>query len=271
MTHDDSPRWATIPRDYTPPADLLAERIVLVTGAASGLGRALAQTCAGHGATVVLLDKDLRQLEAVYDAIEQAGHPQPALYPLNLEGVGPAEYLELASSLDREFGRLDVLVHNAAMLGVLSPMQHYDAELWARVLHVNINAPFLLNKTLLGLLQRSERGRILFISDRAGRRGRAFWGAYGVSKFAQEGMMETLAAELGSRHAVRTMSVDPGIVNTALRRQCYPGEDSQALPQPNEVAPALLYPLGAAGNTLHGARLSLQAEGSHDEHDTEHD
>lgn len=260
MSDDNNIREALIPRDYVPEADLLAGRTALVTGAAAGLGRALAEACAARGATVVLLDKDLKQLEAVYDAIETAGHPLPVLHPLNLEGVGPADYLELASALDREFGRLDVLIHNAAMLGELSPMHQYDPELWARTLHVNVNAPFLLNQALLGLLQRSDRGRILFVSDRAGRRGHAFWGAYGVSKFAQEGMMETLAAELGERSAVRTMSVDPGVMNTALRRQGYPGENSAALPRPEDVAPRLLYPLGPAGDALQGVRLGLARE-----------
>lgn len=260
MNQEQTPREIIIPRDYTPAADLLAERVVLVTGASAGLGRALAEACAASGATVILLDKDLKKLEAVYDTIESAGHPQPALYPMNLEGVGPAEYLELASTLDREFGRLDGLVHNAAMLGELSPMHQYDPELWARTLHVNINAPFLLNQALLALLQRSSRGRILFVSDRAGRRGRAFWGAYGVSKFGQEGMMETLADELGERSPVRVMSVDPGVVNTALRRQCFPGEDAEALPQPGQVAPCLLYALGRDADRLQGARLTLATE-----------
>lgn len=257
MTQDDTPVHFTVPQDYSPPADLLADRVVLITGAADGIGRALAETAARCGATVILLDKDLPKLEAVYDAIEGAGCPQPALYPMNLEGVGPAEFLELATTLDREFGRLDVLIHNAAMLGEQSPMHQYDHELWARVLHVNINAPFLLNQALLGLVQRSDRGRVLFISDQAGRRGRAFRGAYGVSKFAQEGMMETLAAELGNKRSVRTMSIDPGVVNTSLRRFCFPGENWQALAQPNDVAPRLLYPLGPDGDALHGARLSL--------------
>ncbi len=258
MNEETTPSEVIIPRDYTPADDLLTDRVVLVTGAADGLGRALAETCAARGATVVLLDKDLKKLEGVYDAIEQAGNPQPALYPMNLEGVGPAEYLELASALDREFGRLDILIHNAAMLGELSPMDQYDPELWARSLHVNVNAPFLLNQALLGLLRRSEHARVLFVSDRAGRRGRAFWGAYGVSKFAQEGMMETLAAELGPRSGVRVMSVDPGVVNTSMRRQCFPGEDAASLPQPEQVAPRLLYPLGADGDRLHGARLTLE-------------
>lgn len=257
MTEDNNTPEALIPQDYAPEADLLAGRTVLVTGAAAGLGRALAEACAARGATVVLLDKDIKQLEAVYDAIETAGHPLPVLHPLNLEGAGPADYLELASALDRELGRLDVLIHNAAMLGELSPMNQYDPELWARTLHVNVNAPFLLNQALLGLLQRSDRGRILFVSDRAGRRGHAFWGAYGVSKFAQEGMMETLAAELGERSPVRTISVDPGVMNTALRRQGYPGENSATLPHPEDVAPRLLYPLGPAGDALQGVRLSL--------------
>lgn len=254
----DSGDPLVVPRTFSPEADLLAGRIILVTGAASGIGRGIAEACAAAGATVVLLDKDLQRLEAVYDAIEAAGHPQPVLHPLNLEGAGPAEYLELASALDRDFGGLDGIVHNAAMLGELSPMDQYDPELWARTLHVNVNAPFLLNQATLALLRRSGRGRVLFVADQVGRQGAPFWGAYAVSKHAQEGMMATLAAELGTNSPVRTMSIDPGVVATTLRGQAYPGEDSTGLAQPAEVAPRLLYPLGPAGDDLQGARLRLE-------------
>ena len=258
MTQPTDPGNPLVPRTFTPESDLLGGRIILVTGAARGLGRGVAEACAAAGATVVLLDKDLQRLEAVYDAIEGAGHPQPVLHPLNLEGAGPAEYLELASALERDFGGLDGIVHNAAMLGELSPMDQYDPELWARTLHVNVNAPFLLNQATLALLRRSDRGRVLFVGDRVGREGTAFWGAYAVSKHAQEGMMTTLAAELGTTSSVRTMSIDPGVVATALRGQAYPGEDSAALAQPVDVAPRLLYPLGPAGDGLQGARLRLE-------------
>ena len=258
MTVNTPDKPAPLARDYAPPADLLAGRLVLITGAATGLGRGIAEAAAAASATLVLVDKDLRALEALHDRIEAAGHEQPILHPMNLEGAGPADHLELASELDRQFGRLDALVHNAAMLGELSPMEQYDAELWARTLHVNVNAPFLLNQALLPLLRRSDAGRILFVADRTGRRGHAFWGAYGVSKFAQEGMMETLADELGELAALRVMSIDPGPVNSALRRQAYPGEDCEALPQPDAVGPALLRPLGPDGARWQGARLSLE-------------
>lgn len=240
-----------------PSADHQLEgRVILVTGAAQGLGRALSQACARAGATVVMVDKQLKALESLYDEIIAQGWPEPVIHPMNFEGVGPAEFLELATGIDQHFGRLDGLVHNAAFLGELSPMSQFDPELWARVLHTNVNAPFLLNQTCLPLLQRSEDARLIFVSDAVGRQGKAFWGAYAASKAAVENMMETLALELG-KGPVRVMSVDPGPMATAMRRHAYPAEDPESLPQPEAIAAWLVYLLGADGAALHGCRTRV--------------
>ena len=142
-------------KDYQPTPDLLQDRVILVTGAGSGIGRAVARRLAGHGATVILLDRAIRMLEQVYDEIEQAGGPRPAIYPMNLEGATPKDYADLAQVLDTEFGRLDGLLHNAALFEGLTPIFNYDIELWYRILQVNLNAPFLLTQAALGLLNRS--------------------------------------------------------------------------------------------------------------------
>ena len=247
---------ATVPLDYQPPPDSLAGRIVLVTGAANGIGRAVAAGCADAGATVILLDKNLKRLETLYDEITEAGAAEPVIHPMNLEGVGPAEFMELSTALHQQFGRLDALVHNAAMLGELAPLQHYDPELWARTLHVNINAPLLLTQVCLPLLARSDDARIIFTSDRTGRRGHAFWGAYGVANGALEIMMETLAAELGTDSSIRVNSFDPGPVNTAMRRQAYPAENPGTLRQAKDLVPCYLYMIGPTGAGLHGRRLA---------------
>lgn len=175
------------PDGYRPAADLLAGRVILVTGAGDGLGKAAALALAEHGATVVLLGRKVRPLERVYDAIEQAGGPQPAIYPLNLEGAAPQDYAELATRLADTLGRLDGLLHNAALLGTLTPMRLYDPETWGRVMQVNVNAPFLLTRACLDLLMQSDDASVVFSADRVGRRGRAYWGAYGVAKFAVGG------------------------------------------------------------------------------------
>ena len=158
-----------IPDDWQPRQDLLKERIILVTGAGNGIGAAVAQSYAQYGATVILLDKVTRNLEQVYDIIESASGVQPAIYPMNLEGASEKDYLDLAATIEREFGRLDGLLHNAAMLGALIPITHFEAELWYRILQVNLNAPFLMTHACLNLLQHSDDASILFSSDEVGR------------------------------------------------------------------------------------------------------
>lgn len=226
--------------DYAPPADALAGRRVLVTGAAAGLGAALARQAAAAGATVVLLDRDLRGLEAVYDAIAAAGQPQPALYPLDLLGASPDDHAELAERLEEALGGLEALVHAAAELGQPAPLAHYDVEQWMKTLQVNLNGPFLLTRACLPLLAAATRPRVLFVSDRAGREGQAYMGAYGVAKAGLEGLMQTLAAEQPAAGGIAVASVDPGAMYTGLRRSAYPGEVPDGLPAPEAVAPALL-------------------------------
>lgn len=254
---------ASVPLDYQAPDGALNDRVILITGAANGLGRAAAAACARAGATVIMVDKDLKRLEGLYDTLSAADTPEPLLHPMNLEAVGPAEFLELATAVDRQFGRLDGLVHSAVMLGELSPLQQYDPELWARTLHVNINAPFLLNQACIPLLQRSDDARLLFTTDVTGRVGKAFWGAYGVANGALETMMETLALELGPDSRVRVNSFNPGPVNTGLRRQAFPAEDTVTLNTPETLAACYVYILGPDGRGLHGRRLEIADRPGH--------
>ncbi|MDJ0806437.1 MAG: YciK family oxidoreductase [Gammaproteobacteria bacterium] len=243
--------------DYTPPADLLKDRIILVTGAGSGLGQAAAQAYAKHGATVVLLGRTLHKLEATYDAIEAAGGTQPAIIPLNLETATQQEFYSLGETLYNEFGRLDGLLHNAAQLALLSRIDDYDLETWNKVLQVNLTAPFILTQACLPLLRRSEDARILFSSDGVGRKGKAYWGAYGVSKFGLEGLMQILAQELESSQ-IRVNSLDPGAVRTRLRALAYPGEDPNGLPEPDAIMPPYLYLMGPDSQGINGQAFEAQ-------------
>jgi NAD(P)-dependent dehydrogenase (short-subunit alcohol dehydrogenase family) len=239
-------------RAYQPAPGSHAGRVILVTGASDGIGQALALALARQGATVALLGKTQRKLALTYDRIVADGGPQPALLPFNLETAAAPEYDALAAALDREFGRLDGLAHLAAILGDLSPIDQYNVPTWCKVLHVNLTAAFITTQTLLPLLRRSEDASIVLASSSVGRRGRAYWGAYAVSKFGIEGLMQVLAHELAGTTRIRANSVNPGPTRTAMRRQAYPAEDAATLPEPSAVLAPFLYLLGPAGAGVNG-------------------
>lgn len=243
-------------KDYQPTPDLLKDRIILVTGAGDGLGRAVARGLAGRGATVILLGRTTRKLEQVYDEIEQAGGPKPAIYPMNLEGATPKDYTDLAQVLEREFGRLDGLLHNAALLEGLTPIAHYSIELWYRTLQVDLNAPFLLTQAVLELLRRSTDASVVFTADTVSETGQAYWGAYAVAKGGAQTLMKLLAGELETNTSIRVNSLDPGRVRTPLSLRVYPGRDPAQWPEPEAILSSYLYLLGpdsrgVTGQTFH--------------------
>lgn len=243
--------------DYTPGANLLKDRIILVTGAGSGLGQSAAKTFARYGATVVLLGRTLSKLEETYDAIEASGGTQPAIIPLNLESATQQDYYSLSETLYNEFGRLDGLLHNAAQLALLSRIDDYDLETWNKVLQVNLTAPFILTQACLPLLRQAEDASIIFTSDTVGRTGKAYWGGYGVSKFGIEGLMQILAQELESS-PIRVNSLNPGPVRTKLRALAYPGEDPASVPEPDSIMNLYLYLMGPDGKGENGRAFDAQ-------------
>lgn len=244
---------------YQAPRDLLADRVILITGAGDGLGRAAALAYARHGASVILLGRTQKKLEAVYDEIQQQGGPLPAIMPLDLGKAGMDAYQKIAQGIIQEFGRLDGLLHNAAFLGQLAPFSLSSLEMWPQVMQINLNAAVLLTRACLPLLEKSPDASIVFTSDSVGRKGRAYWGAYGVSKFALEGFMQILAAELAGSTAIRVNSLDPGAVRTFLRTRAYPGEDPTTLPAPEQVMAVYLYLMGRDSAGVTGQALNAQA------------
>lgn len=244
--------------NYKPSPDLLKGRVIMVTGAGDGIGAAAAKSFAAHGATVILLGRSERKLSKVYDEVEQSGGPQPALVPLNLEKAVPEQYLELATMLEKEFGRIDGLLHNAALLGTLTPLEQYDLKQWAQLMQVNLHAPYLLTRALLPLLKKSDDASVLFTSSSVGRKGRAYWGAYGITKAATENMMEILADELETNTHIRVNSIDPGAVRTSMRAKAYPGEDPNTLPRPEEIMNVYLYLMGPDSRGTNGQRTNAQ-------------
>lgn len=247
-----------MPQHYSPAPDLLKDRVILVTGAGDGIGRAAAKTFAAQGATVILLGRTVARLESVYDDIEKAGNPQPAIYPLDLRGATLADYQTLRETVEREFGRLDGLLHNAGMLGERKSIEDTSESDWRDVMQVNVTSNFLLTKALLPLLKQSDDARIVFTSSGVGRKGRAYWGAYAVSKFATEGLMQVLADELGSVSAVRVNCINPGPTNTHMRRSAYPGEDPTTNPEPEQIMPTYLYLMGPDSCGVNGESFDAQ-------------
>ena len=243
--------------DYTARPDLLQGRIILITGAGRGIGAAAALSYAAHGATVLLLGKTEDNLNEVYDQIEAAGYPQAAVIPFNLETALAHQYDELAAMVEREFGHLDGLLHNAAILGPRTPLEQLSGDNFMRVMQVNVNATFMLTSTLLPLLKLSKDASVIFTSSSVGRKGRAYWGAYAVSKFATEGLMQVMADECDDT-SIRANSVNPGATRTDMRAHAYPGENPLNNPTPAEIMPVYLYLMGAESTGVNGQAFDAQ-------------
>jgi len=245
-------------QNYVYPDDLLRGRVILITGATAGIGRALAVHAAEHGAQVILHGRDVKKLEELYDEIEALdGAPRPSIAVMDLATADDNAYRTLAESLTEEFGRLDGLVNNASMLGERFSIEQYDAGMWQQVMHVNVTAAFALTQVCLPLLHQSDDASIIFTSSGVGRQGKPFWGAYAVSKFATEGLSQVLASE--QEHGnLRVNCINPGPVRTEMRRAAYPAEDRDALKGPAEILPTYMYLLGPDSKGVTGKSLDAQ-------------
>lgn len=232
---------AKFPCEITPKPDCLRDKIILVTGAGDGIGRVAALSFAEYGATVILLGKTESKLESVYDEIETKKYPQPSLCTFDLNTNDPASYKALAAVIEKDFGRLDGLLHNAAILGARNSIESYKPKQWMEVMQVNINAPFLLTQALMPLLKKSNSASILFTSSGVGRQGKAYWGAYSVSKFAIEGLMQVLSDELQGCSSIRANSINPGPTRTDMRASAFPAENPQTIKTPESLMPYYLY------------------------------
>jgi NAD(P)-dependent dehydrogenase (short-subunit alcohol dehydrogenase family) len=236
----------------------LRDRIILITGASDGIGKALALEVARLGATVILHGRNAAKLEKVYDAIEAIdGAQKPSIAVLDLASANAESYTTLAKSIEDEYGRLDGLVHNASILGDRFSIEQYDAVQWQRVMHVNVTSTFALTQVFLPLLQQSEDASVIFTSSGVGRTGKAFWGAYAVSKFATEGLSQVLADE--HRHSkLRSNCINPGATRTNMRLAAYPAEDRNLLKTPEDILASYIYLLGADSKGVTGESFDAQ-------------
>jgi len=249
---------STDPVSYEDADDVLRNRIVLITGASDGIGKALAVRVANRGAQVVLHGRDTRKLEGVYDEISELENaPRPTIAVLDLATADSDAYLSLANSIDQEFGRLDGLVHNAGILGERLSIEQYDAADWQRVMHVNLTVPFVMTQVLFPLLRKSADPSVIFTSSGVGRIGKAFWGAYSVSKFGTESLSQILAAE-NLHIPMRFNCINPGPVRTKMRQAAYPAEDRDALKQAQDILSTYMYLLGPDSQGVTGKSFDAQ-------------
>jgi len=249
----------TIPTDFVPDAALLKGRVILITGAGSGLGRALAIGCARAGASVILSGRNSAKLDRVYDEIESLdGAAQPAIATLDLAAATAVEYDALARTIDTEFGKLDGLVHAAALLGDRTPLEQYDVPMWCKVLHVNLTAPFILTQVMLPALRKSADASVIFVSSGVVKQARPFWGAYAVSKAGLESVRAMWFEELEGETNIRFNSVNPGRMRTAMRAAAYPAEDPNTVPSAESVIGPFLYLLSERGHGIDGQFIEAQ-------------
>jgi NAD(P)-dependent dehydrogenase (short-subunit alcohol dehydrogenase family) len=245
-----------LPVNYIVQEGELEGKVILVTGANRGFGLAITMDLAKAGATVIMLGRDLGSLEYAYDEVVDAGYKEPILYPLDLEGATPENYQELQDNILDQFKKLDGLIHNAAILGTQMPIDQYDIKLWYSTLQINLSAPFMLTQFLIPALMKSNDARILFLSSTVGRKARAYWGAYSVSKFGIEGFAKTLSEEL-EKTQITVNTINPGKIRTEMRRTAYPAEDASTVPRPEEKSSVIVYLLSNEGSKINGEQLTI--------------
>lgn len=229
---------------YTPEPDLLKDHVILVTGAGDGIGKTAALTYAQHGATVILLGRTVEKLETVYDEILDHGGAEPGIAPMDLATATMEQMQELADVVQDNYGRLDGLLHNAAILGHRVPVENYDPNEWMQVMQVNFNAVFMLTRIMIPLLRQSEDASLIFTSSGVGATPRAYWGPYSVSKYAMEGLAKLLAEELENTSNIRVNILNPGGTRTKMRAAAFPNEDPMTLKTPEDLMGLYLYLMG---------------------------
>ena len=237
----------------------LRNRVVIITGASGGLGRPLAVACAQAGATVVLHGRNVRKLEAVYDEIVGAAHPEPIILPLDLATAKAEDFANIASALQAQTGRVDAIVHTAVMLGELGPIEHQAFDAWLATLRVDLLAPFGMTRALLPLLRAAPDASVVFTLDTRGEEPKAYWGGYAVAKAALSALLAILADEWDDVANLRVNGIVPGPMRSPLRARTHPGEDIMKLPSPEALLPLYMYLLAGQPKAESGCVIDAQS------------
>ncbi len=252
-----------MPTSFPSPASLLppdlASRVIFITGASGGLGAVLAQACGERGATVILHGRVVRKLEELYDRMMEADMPEPVILPLDLAKATADDFGNVATALQAQLGRLDGLVHTAALLGSLGPIEHQSFDSWLSLLRVNVAAPMGLTRALMPLLNASADASVIFTLDNRGEQPRAYWGGYAVTKAGVATLARELADEWENRANLRINAVVPGPIRTPMRGRSHPGEDHSALPPPEALVPMYLHLLQGQAKADSGLMVDAQA------------
>jgi NAD(P)-dependent dehydrogenase (short-subunit alcohol dehydrogenase family) len=245
-------------KDYLPRPDLLAGRVILVTGASSGLGRAASLAFARHGATVALLARDEARLEGVYDEIVAAGGPEPAMFPYDLGAADDRSLETLAGTLAHHLKRLDGVLHSAHKFYTLTPLELETLEQWQTLMRINLIAPFALTRACLPLLRQAADASVIFTGETHGHQPSAYWGGYAVAKSGLETLTRIWADELGAEENLRINTLIPGPVATTLRARTHPGVAPESLPSADDLMPRYLYLMGADSRAVRGQIVECQ-------------
>ena len=236
----------------------LENKVILVTGAGDGIGKAAAISYASHGAKVILLGKTLSNLENTYDEIIKQGYEDPSISLLDLSKADGNDYDDLRDNLANNYKHLDGLLLNASILGDRSPIEDYDISVWVQTLHINLTAQFILVKTLLPVLHLSNKASVIFTSSGVGKIGKAFWGAYSVSKFGIEGLSQILSNEHSNDKSTRFNCINPGAIDTKMRKAAYPLENPMNLLKPQDIMEKYLWLMSDDSSDVFGQSIDCQ-------------
>ena len=243
---------------YNAPKNLLKDKVILVTGGGSGIGRQAGLTFAAFGAEVILLGKNSSNLNETYSLFEKNNLKKPILQAIDFETAEEEDFKKISEAVLKEFGKLDGLLNNASILGTKTSIQNYDINEWRRVSKINFESSLLLTRSLLPVLQIPDNSSIVFTSSGVGRKGKAYWGAYAISKFATEGLVQILSEELEKTSGIRVNAINPGAVRTKMRAQAYPAEDPKTLKNPKEIMNAYLFLMGIDSLGITGKSIEAQ-------------
>ena len=245
------------------PSNLLEGKTIVISGAGSGIGRQLAKSYAEFGADLILLSKNIENLESIYYEINQIGSNAVTIQPIDFKTADEKNYLEIIEAIKKDYSQIDGLVNNAGILGEKKSLEQFSYSVWKHVLKVNLDATFLLTKNLIPLLKESSSSSIIFTSSGVGRKGRAYWGAYSISKFATEGMMQILFDELQNTSSIRVNCINPGAVRTKMRESAYPAENPESNPLAIEIMQPYLYLMSDLSKDINGQSIDAQEHLSH--------